>query len=121
MQKRENKMLIVGVLMLGAYIVMNRNKQIRAVQTNQMMSSNKPSSLPGSVGSGAAQIGVGLVENLVRNMFGNGKQVSTVDAFAAGIVKSPWLISDTPAAQEIAIPDGDIDNVGYNPFESYYV
>jgi hypothetical protein len=95
---KSNSILIVGVLMLGAYIVM-RPKQAQAQKSYG--GGNRPTSMPASVGSGVAQVAVGAISSWLTNLTRNNATTSADQAmFANRILESDYLIADHLQPQE---------------------
>lgn len=112
-QKSNNKILIVGVLMLGAYMYMRP----RIAQQNYggQMVQGRPVTMPQSVGSGLAQSAVGALAGYIANMGKNSYDELAV-RYADAVVKNPYNLADhmkpMEAIQDIVSPDNWSDNIG---------
>lgn len=94
-QKSNNKILIVGVLMLGAYMVMRPRQQAYASKVNM----GRPVTMPQSVGSGLAQSAVGAFASYLSGLVG-GKNEGVEARYASEVMKSPYLLADHLQPQE---------------------
>lgn len=94
-QKSNNKILILGVLMLGAYMVMRPRGTVYAATANQ----GRPVTMPQSVGSGLAQSAVGAFASYLSGLVG-GKNESAEARYANEVMKSPYLLADHLVPQE---------------------
>lgn len=100
----------MGVLMLGAYMVMRPRVGVSyAGQTTA-----RPVTMPQSVGAGLAQSAVGALAGWIANM-GQRPNDELAVRYADAVMKNPYLLADhmkpMEAIQDIVSPDNWSDNI----------
>lgn len=110
-QKSNNKILILGVLMLGAYVYMRPKTMQPYSNTAQQ---NRPVTMPQTVGAGLAQSAVGALAGYIANMGKNSYDEIAV-RYADAVVKNPYNLADhmkpMEAIQDIVSPNNWSDNI----------
>lgn len=102
--KNDNQILIIGVLMLGAYMVM-RPRPVQRIQAR----SSAPTSMPASVGSGLAQAGVGAISNWLQNMISGTNNASQADR---RMIDPDLMAGPDFGLQDVAVPTGEPNFLG---------
>lgn len=108
-QRQNNKILIIGVLMLGAYFYTRpRYTQI------QNTAGKAPALMPASVGAGVAQTAIGAFASFLTGL-GQKSNDEVAVRYQKAISESPYLIADYLQPQtsinDIVSPDNWSDNI----------
>lgn len=105
-QQQNKSILIVGVLMLGAYLYMRP----RAMQSYQQQVGNRPVTMPQSAGAGLAQSAVGAFASFLGSQFAGGGADTLATKYADAVVRSPYLLADHMMPQESVNDILSVDN-----------
>lgn len=98
--QKNNNILIVGVLMIGAFVYMQSKKNSINYAQAMQASGSRPATMPSSAGSGFAQVAVGGIANFLASLVGGDSKKTDEQKYANAIMQSPYLLADHMIPQE---------------------